>query len=377
MMLFLLACADDTACPPNQIYDETSKRCEVIEDSGGAEDSGTGNSGTDSGTGDSGAGDSDPVTDSTGDSAPPSGATLVFIPEDPAVLSTATLGIFAVDSYFESVPDPSAIYAATTMAEDVFTVAWTPAASELYEDPIAPGNQVAKFTTALFIDADSSGSWESGEELVGMPVYQLYYVADAPTGYLAELGLVQGWNAIDLHTTDLYDVPETCDPLAIPTRDNLRETASVTMGGTSERVIASDERFATQYTTYGDAVLVDGGAATDPWSLTFSGTPDPSVQMEMVPGINYTTGYPYVYADANGNQTPDRTEPYALLPFTTEGQEAMVSWFNQPTDLDYAHRLLVRLGVTQFGWGVAWVGEGGFSFIDETTASTLTLIAVH
>ncbi len=63
-------------------------------------------------------------------------------------------------------------------------------------------------------------------------------------------------------------------------------------------------------------------------------------------------------------------EDWTGFPASVDGQELVLVWTSPPPDPDLGYRFLVRLGVTQFGWMSAWVGEGGFTELDPTEVFT-------
>lgn len=388
-LLLMTGCTFKTECPDGQSFDAASGLCKVDPVDTGSPDTGDTETGdTDSGdtdTGDSGdtetgdtsdtadTGDSDTAdTGETADTALPT-STLHFIPADAAALAGTTLAIYAADAYWESIPDTTTPLATTTLVDDAFDLTWSPSADDLFEDPSYRGNTLGKFVAVVFVDTDASGGWTVGEELVGMPVYQLWFVKGAPTKGLASLGVGEGFTAMDLHATDLVDSPVTVPPLEIPVDDNLRQDPEITLSGTFASDFGPDDRFGIQYATDAGSVQQDAGLPNNPWLMVFSGTPDPALLTEPIPGVTLLTGYPYVYTDTNGSGEPDGREGFEMLPFTTEGNEAVVLWANQPTDVDTAYRLLVRLGISGFGWRACWVGEGGYTLIDDLAATSLEM----
>lgn len=326
----------------------------------------------DAGDPDSGDPDSgDPDSGDTGDTAVAEDE-LRFVAIDAAALEGTTLALYATDAFFESL-DVSTPLVGVPFDGTAFAVTWTPAADDLVDDP-AYGGRAGKFAALVFTDADGDAAWDAGEELVGMPTYQIWYLADAPTDAHAALGMGQGMNAMDLHATDVSGAPVLADPLAIPVDANLRERATVTLSGTASRPFAADERLVTFFSSEAGDVLVDGGPAVDPWTFAFDGPPDPAAFSTSIPGVDLATGYPIVFADSDGSGTWDAGEPMTMYPATDGGYEATVAWVGGVEDPDLAYRLLVRLGLTRFGWAAYRLGEGGYTQIEDARLGDLVMV---
>jgi hypothetical protein len=113
----------------------------------------------------------------------------------------------------------------------------------------------------------------------------------------------------------------------------------------------------------------------DPWSLTWAGVPDETLLSELGPGVYQLLGAPFVYVDEDGDGAPGGRERPSRYITTPDGYGVSVSWITAPADMDFAYRLVVRLGVTRFGWAGVVTGEGGYEMLDDATTSSLLIVS--
>jgi hypothetical protein len=223
---------------------------------------------------------------------------------------------------------------------------------------------LALYLPALFDDANANGTHDEGEVMLGLSRHwPLWIEGDPPTEY-ADLGLVAGWNAIELEVDEENDFAgdfTVRDPLAIPLADSLRSVEEMTLGGT----YAGTQPMADQRLTLAPHAVVFTGddvvhaeplydePLSDPWTITVSGEPPQSHQFD-VDGLMRAVDYPVTYVDADGSGGPSAGEALVNMACVGTGFVS-VSWDAPPTTVAMAANyeyLFSRIGVLP-GWSAS------------------------
>lgn len=284
---------------------------------------------------------------------------------------TETLVVVPASPYWDEITDPSNTVCAFAPGASGYSSACAPPADTLAAGSMWTTGLSGNFVAFAFGDADSSGTWETGEVLVAMSRYQLVFIEGEPSAELAALGVAAGWNALNLHAYDTTGELSPADPLAIPLTRNLEAALTVSLGGPVDVVYDADTRLGVLFSGDAGDVLLDQGAVTEPWLVALDGQPVDGWTREVVPGVRRGEGWVAAYQDANASGAWDAEESFVATPKDGDGNGIDIAWLTPPADdPSLAMRFMLTLGVEQFGWAL-WNMNGGAA-PEDATAITLS-----
>ena len=317
---------------------------------------------------DSGGIDSSAESDTDTGTPPPADFTFALTGDHAGTTLTLTWIDFASLSTTPVLGD--AEYSAAVAGDSAGVAFGEPPEADLQEvDPTnAPGLKLAGYIPALHVDSDGDGVISGAETYAGVGLaWPVYVTGELPTEY-ADLGLVDGWNALefsDAPTPAVYDIT------SIPLDAGLAERTSITFGGA--------------WTGAGDELVVlpsvafDGGsvsaylyddALTDPWSVTLDGAPDAD-HFEPLDGVgDAALEVPIAYTD--GDHSGDFT--------ANDTPVAAACWNSLPVGLIYlpgVSDLITAWSLAAQGVGTGWVGitlgDTGGTTLSDADLGTLAL----
>jgi len=221
---------------------------------------------------------------------------------------------------------------------------------------VEPGLTIAMYVPSLFADTDSDSAHDEGERYVGISTWWPVWIDGEPPTEYADLGLVAGWNALEL---DFESDGEFTvgDPMAIPLPASLWPNEEITIGGSYAGTQPTD----TQRLTLISGVAMEGGdlsdllyddALADPWSITVKGdAPESHVIEQDEFGLTMAWEYPFTYLDNDGSLSP--TDGDLPLNFACMGSEYVLLYWMQPaTTVEQA--FMYAYGWEPYGWTPGW-----------------------
>lgn len=213
----------------------------------------------------------------------------------------------------------------------------------------APGMKLAGYLPGLHLDADGDGLQSGDEPYTGVGLAWPVYVSGTIPSDFADMGLVEGWNALEFLPDGA--LPVTRDITAIPLDASLAERTSITVGGSYTGEDGASVVFVSSLLFEGgtvDAFLYDG-ALSDPWSVTLDGPPDADhfSELEGVGMAALEVPIAYMDSDGSGGFTDRDTPLYAAC---ADGLPVGLLYLPGITDL------LTGWSLTVQGVGSGWVG---------------------
>jgi hypothetical protein len=203
---------------------------------------------------------------------------------------------------------------------------------------------LALYVPTLFADTDGDGTHDEGEFYLGVSRHWPLWIEGAPPAEYAELGLVAGWNAIELELDEENNFggdPIVHDPLAIPLMTSLLPIEEITIGGGYTGTEPVDDQrltFAPHSALWaGDLTHADplyDEPVVEPWGITVSGAPPQSHQIDP-DGFPRATNYAVSYVDSDGSGGPSEGEPPVNMACVGSDFVA-VSWMAPPTTVRMA-----------------------------------------
>ena len=252
----------------------------------------------------------------------------------------------------------------------------TPDESVLFElDPDVPA-RLGMWAPFLFDDANGDGQYNDGETIGGFSNSWLVYSTEAIPVY----NVGEGWGVLIMTFSE--DIPMAGDLANISLEGTMRVTESLTLGGSYDTSIGSNRRiaFVAAETMDSTIEMMAEVPATDPWTVTFSGTPPAhffSEDSEFAPA----TSLALVYEDTNGDGQFDMAEAWSAGVFsvcannTTGGHSQIVTVIYTPEITD----LSAAMGASMYGLNPGWAAMKIESetpiFLSETERNNLVIDA--
>lgn len=319
-LLSLAACGGSTA-----VVDEVPTDSA---DTGAGEDIGgdTSDSGDPAETGDTAESDPDLAWDLTGDFA---GTSFSFV--------SLTPGDFLMADILVEVPVSDRVELTLEPPEDYL------------EATDVPGMFVAFFVGAVHED-DGDDKWDPDEAWFGSSTFLSAYLDGVIPPEVSDLGLHQGWNALELGRGEGIFVG---DPLSQPLP--VAFSGSLTMSGTHDDTIDDDARVTTLAASafagtatdaLDDSAIVDGE-----WSLRLSGEP-PADHYADIDGNGSVEAVELLmaYADSNENESFDLSSDHGLGFACVDGLPLFGWWIEPSPDLTEL------MNISGMGGSVGWNG---------------------
>ena len=240
-------------------------------------------------------------------------------------------------------------------------------------DPSNPSLVGAFYLPTLQRDDDSDGSGDGAVTAAGL-VWPLFLSGSIPSE-LRSLGLVEGWNAIEMDPTGATEIPILHEITAIPLAVNLALEASISIGGTydaeSPPAKALSLAMAPLDVFDGDiaeALLYDDAMATS-WVIDISGPPPAEHISDEDSGYSAALEILLAYIDSNEDgELSDGDAP--LYTACYEGNPVVTAYFEPPTDALYA--LSFALNDIVSGWQAYTIDESD-RFLPLSSAEQLSL----
>jgi hypothetical protein len=227
---------------------------------------------------------------------------------------------------------------------------------------------VTLYTSTLFTDLNTSGAYDTGqgEAFVGISNMQVAYVTGTIPAQYSSIGIVEGWNAIDLSG----DYPQLGSITSIPIEANYLPVDSIAISGTATgsgglALVPRTALIGIPVTS----VLSDGSLVAN-WSMSITGMP-PADHMERLTedpnsafaGASGAIELPVSYtdSDSSGGWTYADTHSYA----------ACIG--GSPVYLVYVYLSSVEdiYMYNQHGGPAGWLGVTDF-YTNPTVTSNLT-----
>ena len=256
---------------------------------------------------------------------------------------------------------------ATAPADAATVTVYLPDPSELTPNPDAPGTSFAIYVASLHHDEDGDGYPSGFETIAGVGAYWLLFWQGPVPPDLANMGLVEGWNAYDALDTLLGDLG------GVPLDTNMVPNDHVAMAGS---VDGSVDGLRMMLWPQAQAVhrvssLLYEGALTDPWSITLDAAPD-SDHLFDADGTELALEFPLVYQDVDASGGPSDGDTAVLDACLDNGDQVALLYIPEVTSLATALTLAnQRVGA---GWmGASFDAAGQLAFVSEADLLTLSL----
>ena len=229
-----------------------------------------------------------------------------------------------------------------------------PPEAHLAELDGVPGLYGAFYFAAAWDDPNGDAVKASGETYLGAGrVFPTYFEGDMPMELLLA-GIVPGWNALEF--VDGQDLPTVYSIEAAPLPLGLRPTAAVTLSGTvAEGIDLAGRGLTTVPSVDGASSALHDQALTDPWSLTFSGTP-PADHFDREGGLGTAVEIPLTYLDLDGSGA--LSEGDAPAEAVCVGDDAVAVLYVEPPTALYTAWVLTLQGLG-VGWSPLGVSADG------------------
>ena len=139
----------------------------------------------------------------------------------------------------------------------------------------------------LFEDANGDGQYNDGETIGGFSTSWLVYSTEAITAY----NISEGWGVLLMTFSE--DIPMVGDLTNIPLEGTMGVTETLTIGGSYDTSIGDRQiAFVAAQTMDSTVEMMAEIPATDPWTVTFSGTP-PAHFFQMIQIFHPQPVYPW------------------------------------------------------------------------------------
>ena len=226
----------------------------------------------------------------------------------------------------------------------------------------------------LFVDANGDDQYNDGETIGGFSTSWLVYSTAAITAY----NISEGWGVLLMTFSE--DIPMVGDLANIPLEGTMGVTETLTIGGSYDTSIGDRQiAFVAAQTMDSTIEMMAEIPATDPWTVTFSGTP-PAHFFPDDTDFSSATSLPLVYEDTNGDGQFDMTEAWSAgvlsVCANTSGatpQIVSVIYTSPITDLQAA------MGASMYGLSAGWaamiIENDAPIFLSETERNNLVIDA--
>jgi hypothetical protein len=229
----------------------------------------------------------------------------------------------------------------------------------------------------LFLDANGDDVFNDGESINGFGMTWLVYSTDT----IPEFNVTQGWGALEMTFSE--EAPNVGDLSNVPLDANVLAVESITIGGSYDTSIGERRIGFIAAATYEAAQIetMYDGEATDPWTVTLSGTPAQNHFLDIEGAFQTAMATPMVYPDSNGNGAFDMDDLYAagnsVLPVcyaSTGGMGPMpisVMYTVGPTSFEMA--MTASMYGMNSGWSVMVNTDDEPLFLSGTDLTSLTI----
>ena len=242
--------------------------------------------------------------------------------------------------------------------------------------PIDAGNPSlvgAFYLPTLQRDDDSDGSGDGAVTAAGL-VWPLFLSGSIPSE-LRTLGLVEGWNAIEMDLTGGSEIPTLHEITAIPLTVNLTLEASISIGGTYDAESPPAKALSLAMAPLDvfdggipDALIYDDALAAS-WVIDISGPPPAEHISDEDLGISAALEILLAYIDSNEDgELSDGDAPMYTACYA--GNPVVAAYFEPPTDALYALSLALN-GIVS-GWQAYTIDESD-TFLPLSSAEQLSL----
>lgn len=316
--------------------------------------------------------DTGDTADDTADDVPPD-FTFALTGDWPG--STLTLTWLDFTSLGSEQPQLGAVAYSALVEDDSTGVPFgVPPEADMQEiDPDnAPGMMLAGYLPGLHLDADGDGLQSGDETYAGVGLaWPIYVTGTIPTDF-ADMGFVEGWNALEFVPDGALPVPH--DITAIPLAADLAVRTSITVGGSYTGEEGASVVFVSSLLFEGETVdaFIYDGALSDPWSVTLDGPPDADhfSELEGVGMAALEVPIAYMDSDGSGGFTDHDTPLYAAC---SGGLPVGLLYLPGITDL------LTGWSLTLQGVGSGWVAmslaDSGGVVLTDAQAQDLAMDA--
>lgn len=253
----------------------------------------------------------------------------------------------------------------------------TPDDSILFEvDPNITA-RLGMWAPFLFADVNGNDQYDEGEVIGGFSDNWLVYSTEA----IPAFNVSEGWGVILMTFSE--EVPVAGDIDNIPLEGTMGVTDSLTIGGSYDTSLGDRQIAFIAAETMDSTVETMGQiAASDPWTITFSGTPPAHFfpESESTEFVS-ATSLPLVYEDANGNGQFDMEEAWSSSVLSVcynstagaDPQIVSVIYSSPITDL----RTAMSAGMygLSAGWQAMTIANDVPIFLSETERNNLVIDA--
>jgi hypothetical protein len=173
----------------------------------------------------------------------------------------------------------------------------TPEESDLSEIDPESTALLGLWAPFLFEDSNGDDAYTDGETISGFGNTWLVYTTED----ISEINVTEGWNALEMTFTE--EPPITGDLTNIPLEANLKPVETLSIGGSYNADLGERRIAVLASATFENSTIetMADEVASDPWRLSFSGTPPESQFPSEEEGVRMAVGAAFVYRDSNGS----------------------------------------------------------------------------